>query len=203
MIAVVIVVIILVATKTSEPVCELQAERPNIDSTKTKAISSKENNALLKFAGYVKYKLDPDSEDRNAFLELSETRSVALKDGNSVIFKMDCATITIHLNLDFTANLIGISSVTMELVKPADEYYACSMAFGTVYPKGKHYSCKIENSYPCRIITETDTTMGQNITVATLTVTNLEFEINGNAAKVKKGQFSTEPAECSELANNS
>lgn len=201
--AVVIVVIVLAVTKTSDPVCELQAAQPKIDSNKTKTIISAENNALLKFAGYVKYELDPKSGGQNTFLDLNGARSVVLKTGSNLVIEADCATITINLDLNYGGDQVKISSVTMELVKPNGQYNACSMSFGVVYPKGKHYSCTIEKSYPCGIDTKTKDKNNKEIIipVATLTVTNLEFEINGSADKVKAGEFSTGPAECSKITN--
>lgn len=198
-VVVVIVVIGLIAMKSSDPVCELQAVQPKPDLTKLKTISSADNNALLRFAGYVKYELDPKSEDKKVYLALNDAKSVVLKKAdkdnkNSLGIDADCATMA--LSVDDGAQSKEIGSVTMDLVKPNGDNKSCTMFIGAVYAKDKHYSCNKEKSYPCTIKTKDSDNKEIVTTVATLSISSLEFEINGDPEKVKKGEFTTPAEEC-------
>lgn len=192
----VIVVIALVATRSdSGPVCELQAEQPKIDLSKIKTIIAGDNNALLRFAGYVKYEKSNDVKDDKVYLALDDTQTVAFKKGDKdTKDTVSAETVCSSLSLDIETNTAGntqIGTVKLEVkadgLKKPDDESQCTFSFGSTYAKGKHYSCKKEKSYACKV---------NDKTVATLVVSDLEFEVNGNPEKVKKGEFSTPADEC-------
>lgn len=200
-VVVVIVVITLIAMKGGGDLsCELQVDKPNIDLTKVKTVSSAENNALLRLAGYVKYEIDPKSENKKAYLALDGTNSVALKKGdkegaNSVEVDTDCASISISIAPSAQSDKLEIGTINLVLRANVD-VKSCSVSFGAVYPKDKHYSCNKDRSYPCTIKKKDSNNKEIVTTVATLSLVNLEFEINGNPDKVKKGEFTTSAEEC-------
>lgn len=198
----VIVVIALVASKSGDaPVCELQAEQPKIDLSKVKIIIAGENNVLLKFAGYVKYEKSNDVKDDKIYLALEDTQTVALKKDDvtpnqparrAISAETGCASLTLNIDQSSQPDKLEIGTVKLEvkadgLKKPDDESYCTVSSIGEAYAKDKHYSCNKEKSYPCK---------DKDKTVATLVVSNLEFELDGNPEKVKKGEFTTAADEC-------
>lgn len=199
---VVIVVIALIATKSSGPACDLQADPPKVDLTQVKTIVSSKNDALVKFAGFVKYEHNATDKDDKAYLLLN-TQSV-LKDGekdkkNVVTVDAECGTVQFDLLADqATPTLVRYKTgtVTLELVTPNGDNHSCTMDFGISYDKGKHYRCQKVKTYPCTTKSKDDKDKEKVVTVATLNVAYLEFELDGDAAKAKNGQFSTDAVEC-------
>lgn len=87
----------------------------------------------------------------------------------------------------------------MELVGVNGAKKTCTMNLDIVYSRGKHYSCDEEKSYTCRIKHQDGENNDVKATLATLIVSNLELEMDGNPTKTKEGKFASDQHECNKI----
>lgn len=198
---VVLIIMIFIVLKSTQATCDLVDSRPKYDLFKLppQNISSSDYRVLLNFAGFLTYKLDnstSNNEKIKQFMPLN-VQSISLEANGQqqiLILNADCAKLTMTLNKDPKQNML-INNINVDLKLANGDNKSCTSTVSIVTPQGKHYYCRQERTYSCASTKKADG-MKEVKTIADLVLSGLEFEIDGNIDKFKKGMYDRPEAIC-------
>lgn len=160
--------------------CDLVEKQPEFKET-SQNIASSDYKSLVNFAGFLKYE---DVKDK-VFMPLA-IQSVKSTD-QSLTLQTDCAELAMTMKVENERSYV--EKIDVKLSTANGDYSECTI-MGTpllLAETGKHYRCKISKSYSCK---------KDNKAVAVLTLNAIEFVFNGDAEKIKKGEFGNDPKDC-------
>lgn len=182
-VAVIGVAVLLRLTLWAKPSCNHVNDSPKIDTAKLQAIASKDNIALAKTAAYAKF-----GNKTASYVELNLKSIEEVKPSDTkrvLILNFDCGKLTFDVQYKDTTQTVD--NVIFTQVGGDEDGKQCRLdTFKFTDLKNVRYTCAKEIFYPCTPLDEKD---AKKDSIA-ISLNAIDFEVDGDAEKIKKGQFS-------------
>lgn len=205
-IVILVAVILILVFTLGRSSCQPVDIRPNIDLTEIKAIPSQDDQALVRFAGYLIVKqLHPDSFDDIKYLELKlqKVRRFVQDDGSILVrLETDCAIFDIQVWIvGLEKNFYHVSGYTIRPSKSSPAFGICSVENIYEFSTSKYYSCRKERALFCKTSsTPVDRSVSgkldSSLRAAGVKILMLDLELNGDPISIESGNFDLIPEYC-------
>lgn len=171
--------ITLTLISSSAARCELGSDPPARSDYRLATIASRDNSAVARFAGYLKYRL-ADLHDPNVYLPIELTKLDAhTVHGNAtsqtqlLTMSTDCAQLELELITDLHQTVVD--RMHLELVRPNGEALICTINKPVIqFAEDKRYYCPHKRAFDCKLRDPGDV-------VVTLIMDEIELQINSEA----------------------
>lgn len=203
-IVLVVLLIIILGSGVKKPNCDLAEAQPPNEAVKN--LATKDNKNLANFVGNLKFvKSDKDKDPKKVYLTLKLDGIELSKDSNKLSLESECASIELE-----TADNSRVSAMSVAYTDVDGKSQKCSVVEPNInWAKEKHYSCQKPKTYNCVAASPSPSPnpppspapapgppKDDAKLIAVLTVSDLEFEINGKPDSIKDGKFSTDADIC-------
>lgn len=200
-ITVLVVIGFLVILKSGGPKCELVSAKPDVvPSDKVSHAASSDNTALAYLDAYLEYELAKDSKEKSNImpLQIKELKVNKVDTGRRVDLVADCAKISIDINdSDKRNNIVKGAHVELTLANGDESTCDIDASFKPAqFPVNNYSQCKTEQTLVCSKKTKDKDNKETTKTVGKLIIRSLQFELDGDAEKIKKGEFSKQSTSC-------
>lgn len=177
--------IVLINTLRLSPECNIQTTRPVIDKSKLNNTDSDDFKAIATLGGYLEY------ESPTGFMPLElglvKLTNLVSPTEHLLTLSTDCAQLDFFLrdvNHDMGQICRDVVSINIKLIKPHEQYAECFINSPPISSLvRKHFYDPTPRKFTCL------SKIGDS-PVVSLVTEHLEFEIDGDDAKLKKKEYS-------------